>query len=167
MATFFRQRDYDRLRAALKIELSRIGEELVEYPQHLTECCELLGEALQEREQREYLLKEAVILAAAKIRADYEERQTRKPAEEAIKSEAALSKEAEQARVLLEDARSSVAFWSALVEGMRAKGSSLKRLAELTVSGFLAPNASYDTMRDEMAAARREAMPRRRPITGG
>jgi hypothetical protein len=51
-----------------------------------------------------------------------------------------LDKQVVQARMALEEAVHDCAYWTGLVGACAAKGSSLKRICEMTIAGFLAPS---------------------------
>lgn len=154
-----RDRKYQSLRAALGIDLMRIDQDLVDYPSLLTEACELCAEVTRTRDMAANTLRLTEAEEAGKLRATpTPEGKTR--SEERIKSEVPMAEPVAAALFALEEAKAEQAKWSALVEGLRAKGSSLKRVAELITAGFLSPNAVYQDRREELAR-------RRRPLPSG
>jgi hypothetical protein len=83
----------------------------------------------------------------------------RKLSEALILAESPMDESVIQAQLAVSDAKASVSYWQALESGIKARGSSLKRLAELTMSGYLAPSSSYQRDRDALAQARQAAPP--------
>jgi hypothetical protein len=153
--TMYQSKKYARLRAELHVDPMAIGEELVRFPMVLLEACETAAEALRARDRAAFDHKTAIAVAAAELRQELGA--NGKPrSESSITSEAPLAEAALEAHGIWEEASASASYWVALVEAMRAKQSSLKRLADLTLSGYLTTNAVVKDRREEQAELRVE-----------
>jgi hypothetical protein len=168
---------YARLRGYLRVDQAELGEELIQFPQLLMEVLEVIAALSAVKESLEGQYKNAVAISAGDLRS-YPGPNDRKRPEAEIAAEAPLTPLSQDAYAKVAEARESMAFWSSLAEAFRAKQSSLKRLSDLTVSGYIATgsayvpqnrNNQYENMREEMADKRRAAtdaatgVPRRRP----
>lgn len=171
----FREKDYARLRAKLHIDQRQLGEELIEFPQLLLEVCEITVEAVGRKDDADAAYKIAVAVAAAELRDALVNGKKRTETE--IAACAPMDEAARAAAVDAADAKADLSYWSALGESMRAKQSSMKRLSDLTVSGYISTGSAYgprgepaaetDARRAELAEARRAHPPQRRPISAG
>ena len=154
----YKQRDYDRLKASLSINSVEIGEELEKHPAMLQEVGEFLARAIAARDDATALYDLAIVAASADLR----DTEGRKPPETQIKAEAPFAPGPLKAAEDVADMKFSAQLWQTLFGSMIAKGSSLKRIAELTASGYMAPRATYTPeQRDEVRTALRK---RREPI---
>lgn len=147
------ERIYQRLRARLAIDPMALDDELVELPGLIIEAGEQTALAINRRDIAKSDLDLAFSEGAAMIRASGE-KEGKKPAEKQIESEVPRGRKYRAALKRWEDAKLECGCWMALVEALRAKGSSLKTTAELTLGGYLAPNAVYHQRREDMHNAR-------------
>jgi hypothetical protein len=153
----FASGDFARLREHLRIGQFALDEELIRHPGILMECLERHIDAVQRRDAAEHRHKMEITIEMARLRDEVKPGE-KKPAETAIKEEALFGEEVLIARAALEEAQASVSYWQALCASMTSKGSSLKRLSELTVAGYLAPTSAGN--REGMQEARRKAAER-------
>lgn len=142
MTTIYRAKDYARLRAQLSIDLHDLTGELVKMPALLMETCECAGEAMRARDKASFDHKTGMALAAAEMRGEVLP-SGKSRSEASINSELPLHPRVIEYQEALEEAGASATYWNALVEGMRAKQSSLKRLSDLTITGYLSTSSAY------------------------
>ncbi len=152
MSPDYGMNDYNRLRAALQIDLLRLGEEIVEFPMQLQEAGELCAGAVAASIRAENALKEITAKAADGLRGMLVN--DKAPSEASINSRLPRHKAVMAAKAEQEAAMLDQALWVALVSSMRAKQSALKQASEMTVAGYLAPNAAYNTRKKEMHEGR-------------
>jgi hypothetical protein len=158
------QRDlYERCRAAVPIDLHALTEELIRHPQLVLDANDGLSDAADAQAKASAYLGVVKAQVASMLREQgIEGKQvsdTRITAELPHQEDVVAAKEAEIA------AERDKRLWDSVVSAVIAKGSSLKRLAELTVSGYLAPNAGPRAAEDDEADQNRRAMAERRRQT--
>ena len=149
----YEARKYGTLRAQLHINEMDVSAELVSHPSVLMDVLEVCTGAIRERDKVEQALSVAKAIVADELR--MEKVDGKAPSEAQITSRILLDDRIVNAVAEVDKARSDVALWNALAEAMRFKGSSLKRLAELTVAGFIAPSAVHEKRREDLHAMRR------------
>lgn len=159
-----KEREYIRLRSSLAIDPLALNEELVEFPMLLMDCCEIAGECLRERDRCDMAYKTALALAAAELREEPLQNGKAR-SEAAVSSEAPLQEGPQEAMAALEQAKANLSYWNALVDAMKAKQSSLRRMCDLHVSGYMSSASAVEDARREMAEARRAKA--RRRVSGG
>jgi len=147
----FKQKTYESLRAALRIDMLRLDEELIEHPARLQDVIEIAADALQLRDEAKSSLDLCIADAAQTLRLTSEE----KLSEIRIASLVQLDTKVIEATREYEDAKHDLAYWQGLVDSTKEKGGALRRIAELTIAGYLAPNAAYTKQKEELAVKRR------------
>lgn len=152
----FEEKDYKALRSRLRIDALKLDEELIEHPMHLQTVVEYAADALQIRDATKSALDITIADAARRLRSETEE----KLSDVKVASLLLLETDVKQASQELEDAKHDLAYWQGLADSYREKGSAMKRIAELTIAGYLAPNAAYTAQREEMAGKRRVILKR-------
>lgn len=159
---------YRRLRGKLGIDQLRIDEELMEQPGLVMEAAENLAEALQIRDNCKHRLDIITATEAMRLRevpVSDDGKAPKKRTESQVMEEKSLAASVEEANSELELAKYDLALWNGLFDALKEKSSSLKRVAELLISGYLTPAQVYQQRRAEMAEVRRptaEITPRRR-----
>jgi hypothetical protein len=143
---------YARLKARLSIDPMRLDDELIELPALLMEANEAAAEAVSMREVAKNELAMQQALIADRLRR--EPGDGKKKSETQISSEIALSPEYHDVLDRVEQAKHEAALWLGLVDGFKTKASALKSVADLIVSGYLAPNAAYNARRNELKQKR-------------
>lgn len=155
----FEEKAYKELRTRLRIDQMQLSEELSEQPMRFQTVIEYAADALQIRDACKNALDIQVADTARRLRSETDE----KLSDAKVASLLLLEKDVKSATQELEDARHDLAYWQGLVDSYREKGSALKRIAELTVAGYLAPNAAYAERREELANKRRAVLKRSDP----
>lgn len=150
----FEEKVYKDLRTRLRIDAMQLDQELIEHPMRLQTVVEYAADALQIRDAAKNALDVQIADTARRLRAGTEE----KLSDTKVASLLLLEDDVKVATQELEDARHDLAYWQGLADSYREKGSALKRIAELTISGYLAPNAAYQGRKEEMAAKRRAVL---------
>ena len=146
----FREIDYTALKANLRIDVMAMDDELIQHPSKLQRVCEIAADALQLRDAFKHQLEIEISEAAHRLRVP--DGAGKFPAENKIASQVLLDRKVEGANADLEEANHDLRYWQSLVDSTKEKGSSLKRIAELTIAGYLAPNA---IRRAEISEARK------------
>jgi hypothetical protein len=161
-----RERDAvrDRLRAAVRINMMRIDEELIENPSNLMECGEQVAFAANFRDTAHNGVEYAEAIAADELRRELiepvpepgdEDRDPparKKPGTGKRRSEAQIKSEipnypaVKRAQRRLEDAKLEFSLWMAIMEGLRAKSASLENVSRLIISGYIS-NSSVTAVR--------------------
>ena len=146
------ERNYMLLRARLRFDPMRLNEELIEHPMVLQEACEACVEAIKQRDQLNNYLSfvEAEVSEQLRPAPDGKWR-----SETMVKSMLPNQPKIMDATVRLEDAKALAGRWTALVESLRAKGSSLKRMAELITVGYMTSNSVYEERKADIQQQRR------------
>jgi hypothetical protein len=151
------KRAYQDLRKGLTIDSMRLDQELIEHPMRVMMVTEHASDALQLRDAAKHALDITTADAAQRLRNSSEE----KLSETRITSLLPLDELVQQATTEYELSKHELAYWQGMVEAYREKGSSMKRIAELTIAGFLAPNAAYSKQKEELAIRRRPIVQKR------
>lgn len=160
MSQIYRAKDYARLRARLSIDRNALDDELVEMPGLLVETCDYAEESSVALARAVFDHKTAVAVASAILRGELIHGKAR--SETAITSEAQVDDNVIAAMEAVEEAKANAAYWNVLVEGMRSKQSSIKRLVELAVAGWMTTGAYSKEAADPRAALTTER--RRRAV---
>jgi hypothetical protein len=150
---------YVRLRESLRVDLMRLGEDLVELPMLIMEAGEYCSIAISRQDQAANDLKERTAEAADKLRQSLTAEGTGKAASE-TRVTAALPKHklVIAATRELEAAKLDRQLWAALVDAARAKQSALTKACDMTMAGYLAPSAAYNDRKKELHAGRAKLM---------
>lgn len=157
---------YQRLRKKLTLDPLELDQELIELPMLVMEAAEEAAEALSKRDRAKNGLDIAMAVAADHLRREpiLDAKGGVKTRSEAqIATEVALYESVQNAQEDVEDTKLNLALWQALVNALQTKRDSLKKYSDLTLAGFLSPNAALDQRRTDIRAAS-EATPRRRRI---
>lgn len=141
---------YNELKSTLRLDLLRMDEALIELPVQVMEAGEWCSYAIFARDEIEHDLKIEMSKAADLMR-----RQNDKISEAKITSQIPLDEDVALVRFKLEEAKKDVMLWQALVNALTTKTSSLKRVSDLMVSGYLTPSATREGRRSEISQARR------------
>lgn len=149
----FSEKQYEGLKGRLKIDGMRLDDELIQQPVLLQTVIELAADALQIRDAAKHALDLAEADAAWRIRSIPDEN-GKLPAENKVTALIPLDREVKAATQELDECKHDLAYWQGLVDSFKEKGSSLKRIAELTIAGYLAPNAAYAERREEINRGR-------------
>ena len=150
----FKAAQYLRYRNMLFIDQMRLTEQLMELPTLLMDVGEYCAEAIAARDYASNYLKEEVSRSSAYLRSLV--RETNKlPSETLIASEVFSLPTVINATARLEDAKRDAGYWSALMDSARSKSSSLKVIADLTITGYLSPSTAYANRKTEMASERK------------
>jgi len=152
---------YNRLRARLAINPLALDDELIQMPQLVIDIGEQVAECLYIRDAAKNDLDILTSEAAAKLRnitiptenakGDIIEK-TRSEAQ--ITSELPMQKTIKAATLALEDAKYDVSMWQMLMDAARTKGMSLHKVADLTLDGYLTPDAHYASQRAKLTEKR-------------
>ena len=156
---------YMRLRGALQIDPLQLDREFTEHPMLLMEVMEAAASANDERDKLKQMLSIVRAQTAAKLRSEQFEDSKgnlKSKSESQIGSEIDMQDAVIEAEADYDAARFDASLWTALYESTRAKGHSLRELAALTLSGFLAPSAAYNKAKQEIAEVRKPLV--RRPL---
>lgn len=143
--------EYNRLSKLTRLEPMNLEEELVSLPQYIQEVNEHVAAALFRRDALKNNLDREIAKVGRRIRSESE----KKPSDATIAAEALLDPEVIAVSDELEVARFDATNWTGLANAFGVKASMAKRYSELTVAGFLAPNAAYQQRRDEINQVRR------------
>lgn len=150
----YQEKMYADLKGQLAIDSMRLDEGLQRQPMLFQSVAEIAADALQIRDAAKNDLDIAKADAARRLRKDPDE--NGKPlAETRIASMLPLDKKVQEAQDLLSEAEHDLDYWQALVDAYNQRGSSLRRIAELTTAGYLTPNAAYKQRQEDMTGQRR------------
>lgn len=146
----YQEKKYNTLRARLVIDALQIDQELIQQPMLLQEAAEGCADAIRLRDAAKHALELACARASRTLREPDENGKV--ASEQKILSLIPL--EVQDEEELLADAKRDAMYWQGLADSFSEKGSALRRIAELTTSGYMAPNDAYLERRREMHAAR-------------
>lgn len=147
----FNEKEYNNLRRRLLPDPNRLTDELVEQPSLMQSAAEGAADAIQIRDAAKNGLTTITAGVADRIRRSTDE----KIGVDKLNAMVALDPAVIDAQEEHEEAKHSAMYWSSLLDSYNDRGSSLRRIADMTVAGYLTPNAAYDRTREDMAAARR------------
>lgn len=148
----YKETDYLRLRARVDIDRIELDRELVETPMLLLEAIEFCSTAEHLRDLKKGDLATKISIAAAELR---EVPYNGKPRSESqITSEVPSVIEVVEAREILADAELTLNLWRGLVDALRQKSHNLKTTSDLTIAGYLSPNAGIQSRREELNEVR-------------
>jgi hypothetical protein len=155
---------YEQLQKKLVLDPMELDQELIELPMLIMEANEQCAHCLSARDRAKNDLDLAMAEAADDLRS-----QTvsdgkggfKVRSEAQITTEIALYKSVQEAQRVVESAKLDLALWQALCDSFRTKRDSLKIFSDLTISGYLSPNAALTQRRTEI---RNAEPPRRRTI---
>lgn len=142
----FAKEEYLRLKAALRTDLMKLDQELIEHPSNLQTAAEICAEAIRIRDALDHELSITKAMVAKLLRNGSDA----KPSEAAITAQLPLNREVQKAENAYGDGKLDAAMWQALVKSMEEKGSNLRRVCEMTMAGYLTPASVYQERREEM-----------------
>lgn len=146
----FKETEYYELKSKLSIDIMALDDELMQHPMLIQDVNEYAARALNIRDTRKIGVELATAEAGWRLRVP--EKDLKMPSEAKISSLIPLDKNLQEAQAAYELAKFHYNYWSGLAEAYREKGGSLKRVSELTIAGFIAPNK---VRRAELAEERR------------
>ena len=145
----YQEEKYMRAKDRLRIDMMDLETEFIEHPSRLQDVVETACDLMQVRDTCAQMLKLETASAAERLRVPGEDGKL--PSEAKLNSLAPLDNKVIEATTDLAECEHDLRVWQGLADSYRAKGSSLKHISELTVAGWLAPNANR---RQELQAAR-------------
>ena len=149
----FQEELYTSLRACVIIDAMQLTEELIQQPMLLLSASESAADIIQLRDACKNALDIANAEAARLLRTAVDDN-GKAYSEQRILSMTPLNPKVQEAAAELEEARHSVAYWQALVDAFTEKGSALRRIAELTTSGYITQASTYADRRQELSEKR-------------
>jgi hypothetical protein len=160
---------YVRLKSRLTIDTMQLDQELIELPQMLSDAGEATAYCIAARDVAKNELDINMSIAADRLRqqpiTDSDGKEKRR-SEKQIETEIMSIQIVKDAHHRLEEAKLDLALWQSLVDGIRAKQSSIKTVSDLMISGYLAPSSITANRRAELRGgpqatnvARRRASP--------
>jgi hypothetical protein len=146
---------YKRLRGKLVIDQLRIDEELSQVPILVMEAVENTAEAMHVRDNCKNRLDAISANVSTRLRnmALSENGKERRRTEGAVSEETLLDDDVQNALGDLEVAKYDFALWNGLLEALRDKGSSCRRIGEMMVSGILTSAQVGQDRRQELREA--------------
>lgn len=160
MAAIKNQDAYNRLKGQLRIDPLTLDDQLSDLPM----LCQDVGEFLAEiSADLDYETKRADDLAASlnlQFRDEHEIRKE-KVTEALIKNEVSNAPDMVKLQNVVLQLKYEKSLWSNLFDSWRAKTSALKYYCQMTVAGYITPNAAYSNVRQEIQEAS-GVTPRRR-----
>jgi hypothetical protein len=152
---------YNRLRGLLIIDMKKLDDEVIQLPGLMLESieCEVEAMALRDnaknrlsflKSQESARLREVIVIDASK-----KEPTPRKRTEGELNELTEISDVVQEAQGEYEEAKFEYELWRGVTEGLRTKASSLKRLNELTVCGYISPTSLHQDTRAAINATRK------------
>ena len=135
----FMEKEYEDAKKHLRIDIMDLENEFIEHPSRMQAVIECTTDMMQVRDIAAVSLKQMIAQAAERLRVP-DEKDGKLPSEAKLTSLSMLDPTVVTATEELAEAEHDLRYWQGLSESYRAKGSSLKHISELTVSGFLAPS---------------------------
>lgn len=145
----YMEKEYEAAKSRLRIDMMDLETEFIEHPARMQTVIECAADMMQVRDAASMTVKQVTAIVAERLRVP--DKDGKLPSETKIASQAPLDGDVIQAIEQLAEAERDLRYWQGLSESYRAKGSSLKHISELTVAGWLAPNANR---KQELQAAR-------------
>jgi hypothetical protein len=155
---------YDQIRAKLIINMHSLDDEVVQLPGLLNEAIEHEALAMAMRDNAKNRLSFIVAQTQAHLRdvVVYDENnKIKKRTESEYKELAEISDPVQEAQGEHETFCFEYNLWRGLTEGLRMKASSLKRLNELTVCGYITPSSQRN---EQHMTDRAQIAQKRKPI---
>jgi len=152
----FQQESYSRLKTYLAIDPLRLDEALMQTPSILQEVAENTADALQIRDAAKNDLEVATSRAKDQIRIALTDN-GKAPSEQKVDSMVPSHSQVIQYTSAYESAKRDALLWQFLVDHMKEKSSTLRRIAELITSGYMSANSAYTQRRDEINELRQRA----------
>ncbi len=145
---------YDELKQKLLIDEMQLDQELMQFPMDLQTVSEFCAEAIQLREASKRDLELTKALASVKLRNDDD-----RISEAKILSLLPLDQELQEAQDRFNDATYDAALWQSLVTSYSEKGTSVRRICEMMLAGYLTPSSVYEQRKEEMNRQRAALRP--------
>lgn len=152
----FNEVEYNSLRRRLLPDPNRLTDELIQQPSLMQSAAEGAADAIQIRDAAKNGLATITAEAGNRIRSTSEE----KLSEAKLLALTLLDAEVINSQEEYEEAKHSAMYWSSLLDSFNDRGSSLRRIADMTTAGYLTPNASYEQAREKLAEGRQRYRPR-------
>lgn len=160
---------YERIKAKLQFDPLDFDQQLIELPMLVLDAAEMATLYAGERDKAKGALDLAMAQAADQLRTNTIIDAKGNPkirAEAQIESELPLYENVQEAQQKFDECKYRLALSQNLVDALKVKRDAMKVYAELTISGYLSPNAALNDRRSEIRAASNSTM-RRRPISQG
>jgi hypothetical protein len=154
----FEAKRYAEVKRQLTIDPMALDDELMRYPMVLQEATEAAADAGMVRDAAKHEYDVAEADAAYRIRSIVDDA-GKSPSEARVTTLVPLDAQVRLARQTLDECNHDLGYWRGLVDALREKGGALKKIAELTMAGYLAPNAAYVNRREEINRGRTKLRP--------
>lgn len=149
----FAEKEFAVIKQSLTIDMLLIDEDLIRHPMLMQEAAECTAAVIRVRDAVKNELDVETARAASRLREPTETEKA--PSETKIASLVILDKNVIKKRAEYDDTRYDAALWQGLAEAVKEKGSSLKRISELIIAGYLAPDK---VRREQLSERRRERL---------
>lgn len=154
----WRHKSYVRLRGKLEINRDALDDDVIELPMVVQEISEIVELASIRVTAAKTSYAEVYAAAGAALR-DTPTR-TGKPASEAsITARAPFEEGVPEAAMAVKEAEASFALWKRLLDSFRVKQSSIKRLSEFILAGYMSNSSVTDSIRNRVQEKRNEGAP--------
>ncbi len=151
--------DYNRLKKTVRIDPLLIDEQLSDLPMLCQEAGEFMAEAsadLDHAEQKyKQLIAETQLIVRDQMKGD-------KTTEKAIEAEVMNSPDIIKAMSGILQLRYEKQLWSNLFDSLRTKTSAMKYYCQMTVAGYITPNAAYKQQAADIRVPSDTMVPRKR-----
>lgn len=145
----YMEKEFANVKIHLHIDTADLETELVEHPMRLQAVTEIVADTMRIRDACSVAVKFETANAAERLRVAGDD--GKMPSETKINSQVLFDPIVMSANEALAEAEHDLRYWSGMEKGYSEKGSSLKRISELTIAGYLAPNQAR---KQELKAAR-------------
>jgi hypothetical protein len=142
------EQQYRELKARLVIDILQIDQELIRLPPDTQEVAEYCAQALQLRDACAHALELDKALAGTRMREAEEQ-----IAQNRVQAQIPLDNRVQISQQALDEAKFDVALWQALLKAYEEKGSSLRRICDMMLAGFLTPSSIQADARAQIRAA--------------
>lgn len=146
-----REKVFNTLRACLAIDPNALDEHFVRQPQLLGDAIDNLCYAEAARDDVKMHLTITIAAEGRKLREG-----TERISDTAIVRELAMEPTVIEYKMALAKCENDLARWAGLVDAIKDKTKALQKLSDLTISGYLVPDAAYRRDRTEMSRLRNE-----------
>lgn len=142
---------YARLRPRLMIDKLSLDDELIDMPTLLHEALEAAANATTMRDEA----KRELDYISADVGMTLRNQTEKKPTEGQVSQLVTLDQDVVTAVQKFDDAKSNLAFWQTMVNGLEAKQTSLKGLVQLASLGYFTVNSAIEERRAELSVKRK------------
>lgn len=153
--------EYNRLRARLTIDPTRLDDDLIQMPMDQMSAAECTSEAANMRDNAKDELERVVSDLARQLREADD-----KISEKRIDSETPMFDVVIEAKTALRAAEFDYNLWRGLSDSLRTKSSSIDTISDLIKAGYMTPATIYKD-RQEMIHQHREAQRAQYPAVPG